>query len=148
MITGRARCSAMSDDTLDEITDDVGAEGVENCYCRIDTYVGADGAKQSISAQWWLNGNINWYPGACDSNCVKNCSVQMREHMYLDFRGKMFDASYELPVCLGNKINVEWNPANGEKSSTTTCSYNDVIEYPTDPVRPGYTITGWKVINK
>ena len=35
-----------------------GAEGVENCYCRIDSYVSADGIKQSISAPWlyleWL----------------------------------------------------------------------------------------------
>ena len=148
IITGRARCSEMSDEKLDEITDEFGAEGVENCYCRIDSYVSADGIKQSISAPWLYLEWLGWDgPETCTDYCVEYCASNMREHMTLDFRGKMFDAAYELPVCSVNQININWNLGYGDNNvSTTTCFYTDVIEYPTDPVRPGYTFTGWKLV--
>ena len=148
IITGRARCSEMSDEKLDEITDEFGAEGVENCYCRVDAYVGVDGIKQNISAPWLYLEWLGWDgPETCTDYCVEYCASNMREHMTLDFRGKMFEAAYELPVCSVNQININWNLGYGDNNvSTTTCSYTDVIEYPTDPVRPGYTFTGWKLV--
>ena len=138
----------MSDEKLDEITDEFGVEGVENCYCRIDSYVSADGIKQSISAPWLYLEWLGWDgPETCTDYCVEYCASNMREHMTLDFRGKMFDAAYELPVCSVNQININWNLGYGDNNvSTTTCFYTDVIEYPTDPVRPGYTFTGWKLV--
>ena len=147
MITGRARCSSQSENSVENLPDESGNSDAYNCYCTIDSYTPVDGTKQTVSAPWIKYGSINWYPGACESNCVQNCAAYMREYMHLDFRGKMFEAAYELPVCSVNQININWNLGYGDNNvSTTTCSYTDVIEYPTDPVRPGYTFTGWKLV--
>ena len=147
MITGRARCSSQSENSVENLPDESGNADATNCYCTIDSYTPVDGTKQTVSAPWIKYGSINWYPGACESNCVQNCATYMREYMHLDFRGKMFEAAYELPVCSVNQININWNLGYGDNNvSTTTCSYTDVIESPTDPVRPGYTFAGWKLV--
>ena len=147
MIRGHSICSTQSDDIVDDLTDESDNTDATNCYCRIEEYINADGVKQNVAASWVKWGDISWYPGACESNCVQNCAAYMREHMTLDFRGKMFEASMEIPMCLANKININWNLGYGDNnSSTTTCSYNEVIVLPQEPVRPGYIFTGWKVL--
>ena len=147
MIRGHSICSTQSDDIVDDLTDESDNTDATNCYCRIEEYISADGVKQNVAASWVKWGDISWYPGACESNCVQNCASNMREHMTLDFRGKMFEASMEIPMCLANKININWNLGYGDNnSSTTTCSYNEVIVLPQEPVRSGYIFTGWKVL--
>lgn len=48
--------------------------------------------------------------------------------------------------CMNNSININWNPDNGTDASQSMCMYGDGLATPDDPVRPGYTFTGWKLI--
>lgn len=51
--------------------------------------------------------------------------------------------------CVTNTININWNQGYGDDNVvTTTCSYNEVIVLPQEPVRPGYVFTGWKIISE
>ena len=48
--------------------------------------------------------------------------------------------------CKINKININWNPDNGTTPIQNMCYYNYSIDLPSDPVRPGYTFMGWKLV--
>ena len=55
--------------------------------------------------------------------------------------------SYITYVCSANTINIDWNPDNGGEHIKNMCTYEGSIELPTpDPVKPGYTFTGWKLV--
>ena len=52
-------------------------------------------------------------------------------------------------MCATNTININWNQGYGENSiMSTKCSYDEYIILPDDPVKPGYTFTGWKVVSE
>ena len=51
-------------------------------------------------------------------------------------------------ICLENTININWNPDNGGDLIQNVCTYDEDILFPSDPVRPGYTFTGWKVVSE
>ena len=48
--------------------------------------------------------------------------------------------------CMSNAININWNPDNGTDALQSMCMYNDGLAVPDDPVKPGYTFTGWKLV--
>ncbi len=48
--------------------------------------------------------------------------------------------------CTFNIINTNWNPDNGSDVIQNQCAYDGAVTLPDDPVRPGYTFTGWKLI--
>jgi hypothetical protein len=48
--------------------------------------------------------------------------------------------------CINNVININWDPNNGGDSIQNMCIYDTGIPIPDDPVRPGYTFTGWKLV--
>ncbi len=58
---------------------------------------------------------------------------------YLD---KPVTASY----CNSNTINIDWNPDNGGAHIQNMCYYDGAVTLPSDPVKPGYTFTGWKLV--
>ena len=49
--------------------------------------------------------------------------------------------------CNNNTINIDWNPDNGGVHIQNMCYYDGAITLPADPVRPGYTFTGWKLLD-
>lgn len=49
-------------------------------------------------------------------------------------------------ICTENTININWNQGYDDKTMSSTCSYDGEITMPEDPVRPGYTFTGWQLI--
>ena len=49
-------------------------------------------------------------------------------------------------ICTKKKININWNPDNGGDLIQNVCTYDEDILFPSDPVRPGYTFTGWKLV--
>ena len=51
-------------------------------------------------------------------------------------------------ICVENTININWNPDNGGDLIQNVCTYDEDILFPSDPVRPGYTFTGWKVVSE
>ncbi len=52
----------------------------------------------------------------------------------------------EVPYCANNIINIDWNPDNGDASTQNMCIYDGPVTLPSDPVRPGYTFMGWKLV--
>ncbi|MBR2511201.1 MAG: InlB B-repeat-containing protein, partial [Alphaproteobacteria bacterium] len=50
--------------------------------------------------------------------------------------------------CQNNKININWNSDNGTESVQGMCYYDYGIHMPADPVKPGYTFTGWKLLEE
>ena len=48
--------------------------------------------------------------------------------------------------CANNIINIKWNPDNGNSVIENMCLYDGGITLPSDPVKPGYTFTGWKLV--
>ena len=49
--------------------------------------------------------------------------------------------------CVANEINISWNPDNGADNVQGMCYYgSDVLLPIPDPVKPGYTFTGWKLV--
>ncbi|MBR2510967.1 MAG: hypothetical protein IKB59_02240, partial [Alphaproteobacteria bacterium] len=48
--------------------------------------------------------------------------------------------------CTANIINIDWNPDNGDASTQNMCIYDGAVSLPSDPVRPGYTFMGWKLV--
>ena len=49
-------------------------------------------------------------------------------------------------ICTANTINIDWNPDNNGAHTINQCTYEGAIEVPADPVKPGYTFTGWKLV--
>ncbi|MBR2510564.1 MAG: InlB B-repeat-containing protein [Alphaproteobacteria bacterium] len=47
---------------------------------------------------------------------------------------------------MNNTLNISWNPDNGTTPIQNMCMYDGAIEVPADPVKPGYTFTGWKLV--
>ena len=57
-------------------------------------------------------------------------------------------AQLTLPDCIGNTINMAWDPDNGDATITgTTCDYGTPFAAPTEPTRTGYTFVGWDVVD-
>ena len=48
--------------------------------------------------------------------------------------------------CYNNTININWNPDNGDEHIQNMCLYDGGVTLPSDPVKPGYTFTGWKLV--
>ena len=42
-----------------------------------------------------------------------------------------------------NTLDLFWN--DGTKTTQTQCTFNMPIEFPNDPVRPGYKFMGWRI---
>ena len=49
-------------------------------------------------------------------------------------------------ACGPNPINIDWNPDNGGTSTQNMCYYDGPVTLPEDPVKPGYTFMGWKLV--
>ena len=65
-----------------------------------------------------------------NANVAKSCSTNF---------GTRF-----VPIFQPNNVNLTWNDGSGN-TSTTTCTYDGLINIPTEPTRPGYVFKGWKV---
>jgi hypothetical protein len=49
-------------------------------------------------------------------------------------------------ICLANTINIDWNPDNGGAHTQNMCLYDGAVTLPDDPVKPGFTFAGWKLV--
>ena len=155
ILTGHGRCSTQegtnnnwtwTDPTIvNNLTDETGGY----CYCQVDGFTPVGGTKSIVtSAPWVLYGDGGSVYG-CASGCATNCALSLRHNgvQNLAFRAAVMNS---LPVssatCAANTINIDWNPDNNGEHIKNMCTYEGSITVPADPVKPGYTFTGWKLV--
>ena len=129
-------------------TNDVG----KDCYCQIDGFTSTGGKKEMVTSAPWIQSISYDSNEACASTCAKQCGMNLTGTGYISeiIRGVMYGAlNYIISdaTCAANTINIDWNPDNGGDHIKNMCTYEGSIELPTpDPVKPGYTFTGWKLV--
>ena len=158
MITGHGRCSTQeginndstwTDPTIvNTLTDETGNEGAQYCYCQLDGYKSASGENTPITSASWVFVNRYRSAGGCASDCAYDCagSLQDGDVFYRAFRAAVFNASSTSATCAANTINIDWNPDNNGAHTINQCTYEGSITVPSDPVKPGYTFMGWKLV--
>ena len=68
------------------------------------------------------------------------------EHVSEDFMKDLEESRNSVSYCAANTINIDWNPDNNGEHIKNMCTYDGSITVPSDPVKPGYTFTGWKLV--
>ncbi len=122
------------------------------CYCQLDGFSpitdGVLGEKSTVTSAPWVFRDVGvGSADYCASHCAYYCASGLRSGG--EFRAAMFGAfGYtETGICTANTINIDWNPDNGGEHTQNMCTYDGEITLPTpDPVKPGYTFTGWKLV--
>ena len=129
-------------------TDSVG----QYCYCQMDGFVPTGGTKEIVTSALWVFGDGYGSADDCADDCADYCARSSRydDVTELAFRGTVvgaLDLVESGGICAANTINIDWNPDNGGAHIKNMCTYEGEITLPTpDPVKPGYTFTGWKLV--
>ena len=129
-------------------TDSVG----EYCYCQMDGFMPTGGTREIVTSAPWVFNNAFSSADNCPDGCADNCAYSLRDdkESNLAFRAAAVGALEAVEtggICAANTINIDWNPDNGGEHTINQCTYEGSIELPTpDPVKPGYTFTGWKLV--
>ena len=161
LLTGHGRCSTQTGDNnnytwtdptiVNTLTDETGQNGAHYCYCQVDGFTPMGGDKVIVTSAPWVFDRNYASISACKSVCTANCARFLRSDGASDlaFRAAVMNSLPALPVtpatCAANTINIKWDPANDGTVIENQCTYNDAITLPSDPVKPGYTFTGWKL---
>jgi hypothetical protein len=126
----------------------------EYCYCQMDGFSSITdsvlGEKSTVTSAPWVF--LSDYGSAvdCASNCAGNCAYNLQLGHVSDraFRAALFGAleAQISGTCAANTINIDWNPDNNGAHIKNMCTYDGSITVPADPVKPGYTFTGWKLV--
>ena len=83
----------------------------------------------------------------CAVECAHDCATNSTPSMHAVMFG-MLEVVETGGICTANTINIDWNPDNGGDHIKNMCTYEGAITLPTpDPVKPGYTFTGWKLVD-
>ena len=163
ILTGHGRCSTQpgvrefdwETYTAGEITivntlaDETGQGGAEYCYCQVDGFTPVGGTKAIVTSAPWVFLEDIGTADDCAYACAYNCAYYLRSDAVntLAFRAAVMNG---LPVssatCAANTINIDWNPDNGGEHIKNMCTYEGSITVPADPVKPGYTFVGWKLL--
>ncbi len=122
------------------------------CYCQMDGFMPNGGTKAIVTSAPWVFGNDDGSADDCAYNCAIRCAAYLRydDVSYLAFRGAVVGALEAVEtggICAANTINIDWNPDNNGAHTINQCTYEGAIEVPADPVKPGYTFTGWKLVD-
>ncbi len=142
-----------SDANANYSTDSTG----QYCYCQMDGFASATdgvlGEKSTVASAPWVFRNDHGSADDCASHCASYCAGGLRFDVVSRraFRAAVFGAfGYtETGICTANTINIDWNPDNGGEHTKNMCTYDGSITLPTpDPVKPGYTFTGWKLLEE
>ena len=155
MLTGHGRCSTnagtnndgtYSDPTIIiNLSDETGADGAQYCYCQLDGYQSVSGETTPIPSAPWMFAADSEHSEGCANDCGFYCTNLMEN---LTSRIAVFNAVGSIggTTCAANTINIDWNPDNNGEHTINQCTYEGAIEVPADPVKPGYTFMGWKLV--
>ncbi len=164
LLTGHGRCSTQAGvgiwngastpedvTVVNTLTDETGAEGAKYCYCQVDGFTPTGGDKVMVtSAPWVFSHGGDESADGCANRCANSCAYRLQggDVSKLAFRSAVMNSLPVSPAtCAANTINIDWNPDNGGDHIKNMCTYDGSITLPTpDPVKPGYTFTGWKLV--
>ena len=139
----------MTEPNANYATDSTG----QYCYCQMDGFTPTGGTKEIVtSAPWVFNiGDVIVSADDCEFYCAAYCAyvVQHEDAAPLAFRAAVVGALEAVEtggICAANTINIDWNPDNNGEHIKNMCTYEGAIEVPADPVKPGYTFMGWKLV--
>ena len=120
------------------------------CYCQMDGFTPTGGMKEIVTSAPWVFFNDLGSADSCADGCAFYCAYYLRYDGVdsLAFRGAVVGSLGALStgVCAANTINIDWNPDNNGEHIKNMCTYEGSITVPADPVKPGYTFTGWKLV--
>ena len=90
--------------------------------------------------------NVPWiYLGEYDEATMNNSYLRKTVEYYSNFFTQNFTET-GATYCRYHTININWNPDNNQSTTQNQCYYDGGIDIPDDPVKPGYTFTGWKLV--
>ena len=159
ILTGHGRCSTQAGDNnnwnwtdptiVNTLTDETGQEGAQYCYCSVDGFTPVGGTKTIVTSAPWVFYNGLGSADDCADACANNCTYNLHSVIvdFLAFRAAVMNSLPLSPAtCAANTINIDWNPDNNGEHIKNMCTYEGSITVPADPVKPGYTFTGWKLV--
>ena len=155
ILTGHGRCSTQPGDNnnrtwtdptiVNTLTDETGQSGAQYCYCQVDGFTPTGGTKAIVTSAPWVFMFDLGSADECADYCAPRCASNLRN--VLEFRAAVVGNIPALPAtCAANTINIKWDPANDGAVIENQCTYEGAIEVPADPVKPGYTFMGWKLL--
>ena len=147
MLTAIKKYFAISSDAnANYATDSAG----RYCYCQMDGFTPTGGTKEIVTSAPWVFDADHGSADECASNCASFCAdvLQYDEVDNRAFRAVVYGALgvSQSGICSANTINIDWNPDYGGAHTQNMCTYDGAITVPADPVKPGYTFTGWKLV--
>ena len=121
------------------------------CYCQMDGFTPTGGTREIVTSAPWVFNVDGGSAANCADGCALGCAGNLRYggEFGFAFRGAVVGAlgyTETGGICVANTINIDWNPDNGGAHTKNMCTYDDSITVPSDPVKPGYTFTGWKLV--
>ena len=139
LLKGQALCSSTQGvkDVVIGTPDEINIG--DYCWCKLIEF-STPYTRYSISSSYVFTER-----STCES-CANHCA-NYRQYGS-DFYKLLVDTTVGGPAtCVANTINIDWNPDNGGEHTINQCTYEGEITLPTpDPVKPGYTFTGWKLV--
>ena len=115
----------------------------------MDGFTPTGGTKEIVTSAPWVFFLDDGSADDCASNCAHDCARYLRypEVFSLAFRAAVMNNLPALSAtCAANTINIKWDPANDGAVIENQCTYNESITVPADPVKPGFTFAGWKLV--
>ena len=116
----------------------------------MDGFMPTGGTKEMVTSAPWVLYFVGESADDCASSCASNCAdVLQYDVVYARaFRAAVFGSlgTQMSGICTANTINIDWNPDNNGAHIKNMCTYDGSITVPSDPVKPGYTFMGWKLV--
>ena len=123
------------------------------CYCQMDGFTPNGGTREIVTSAPWVFHLDDGSANNCAYRCAYYCAdvVGSDDEYSLAFRAAVVGAVEAVEtggICAANTINIKWDPANDGAVIENQCTYEGAIEVPADPVKPGFTFMGWKLLEE
>ena len=107
----------------------------------------------------FLETNVDWgsstWQRSVEPADVDSFAQILQTYPELEMSGVLFfyllgamSENFGASFCYNNQIAIDWNPDNGGAHTQNMCFYESSVMLPSDPVKPGYTFMGWKLLEE
>ncbi len=94
----------------------------------------------------WMDVSVPWFKQVIYAEVTHQFFVSMNMFPDTQYANQLNQEDLMIGLCENNAININWNPDNGGASTQNMCMYDGPAILPSDPVKPGYTFMGWKLV--